>query len=147
MRNEFFNRLTAFQTVRDTVFSQKWRPVWEGNSPVIFGTRADEAKPALADLEDFCRRQGVVITGAAEDKEREETELEEAAFLNAKALVEYYRAAGQESEAAKYDFPISTWRRWRDSELLANAKSVQLAIAALATGATAPEAAKYDRRG
>lgn len=144
MNDEFSNRLTAFQTARDTLFSEQWRPVWDGKPPLIFGERAEEAKSALADLEEFCRRHGVVITGAAEDKDREETELEDAAFLNAKALAEFYKAANSRTEAAKYDFPISHWRQLRDSELLAETKSVWLAVEALATGATATEAAKYD---
>lgn len=144
MKDEFSNRLTAFQTARDTIFSDQWRPVWEGKPPLIFGERAEEMKSALADLEEFCRKHGVVITGAAEDKDREETELEDAAFLNAKALAEFYKAAGNRTEAAKYDFPITRWRQLRDSELLAEAKSVRLAMEALATGTSATEAAKYD---
>ena len=144
MNDQLLNRLTAFQTSRDTLFSAQWKPVWEGKSPVIFTDRAEEAKTALAGLEEFCRKHGVVITGSAEDKDREETELEDAAFNNAKALVEFYRAAGQETEAAKYDFPITRWRRLRDSELLTEAKSVRLAITALAAGPDAAEAAKYD---
>ncbi len=111
---------------------------------MIFGERVAETKTALAGLEEFCRRHGVVLTGSAEDKDREETELEDAAFLNAKALVEFYKAAGTLAEAAKFNFPITHWRQLRDNALLAEAKSVRLAIEALATGATAAEAAKYD---
>lgn len=145
MNDQFANRLTAFQTARDTLFSEQWRPVWEGKPPVIFTTRTEELKAALAELEEFCRRHGVVITGAAEDKDREEGELEEAAFSNAMALVEFYKAAGSLTEAAKYDFPISRWRQLRDAELLAEAKSVRLAIEALAADpGTKAEAAKYD---
>jgi hypothetical protein len=145
MKDEFSNRLTAFQTARDTIFSELWRPVWEGKPPVIFGERALEMKTALAGLEEFCRKHGVVITGAAEDKDREETELEDAAFLNAKALVEFYKAAGNGTEAAKYNFPITHWRQLRDGELLREAKSVRLAMEGLASAtATQAEAAKYE---
>lgn len=144
MKDEFANRLTAFQTTRDTLFLPRWKAVWENQPPVIFTTRAAEASQALADLEDFCRRHGVLITGAAAEKDREELELEDAAFLQAKTLVEFYRAAGNETEASKYDLAISRWRQLRDVDLLARAKSVILAMEALTVGPDATEAAKYD---
>jgi hypothetical protein len=144
MNDRFADRLTAFQTASDTLFSDRWRPVWQGKSPLIFTERAEQMRTALAALEDFCRRQGVVITGAAEDKQREEAELEDAAFINAKTLVEFYKAQGNLTEAARFDFPITRWRQLRDSELLSEAKSVLLAIRAIAENPdTAAEAANY----
>lgn len=144
MKDEFTNRLGMFQTVRDTVFAEEWRAVWEGKPPLIFGTRAEEMRTAVADLEDFCRRQGLNLLGVAQDKDREETELEDAAFVTAGLLAEFYRDRDNLTEVAKFDRPISFWRQLRDNELLAEARTVVDAATAVAAGAEATEAALYD---
>jgi hypothetical protein len=141
MKDTFSNRLAMFKTSGNTLFDPKWKSVWEGKPPLIFGTKAAAAVEATDDLEEFCRQQGVVVV-TGEDLHREEAELENAAHLLARALVNYHRDRNNESEASKFDFPISWWRRLRNTELLTNAETVRVAVAALAVTSSA-EAEPY----
>jgi hypothetical protein len=124
------------------LFEAKSKSIWEGKPPAIFGTKAAAAVAATEELAEFCRRQGIMIT-AGGDKDREETELENAAFVMARALVSFYTDRGEGAEASKFDFPISYWQRSRDMELLGRAETVRAAVAGLAAGSLATEAEAY----
>jgi hypothetical protein len=143
MRDEFLNRLAMFQTSLNTLNSTEHKPTWFNQNPPRFTTKVGATAQALTDLEEYCRQQEAATTGAAEQKGREETEAEDAAFTVGRVLVTYFRDHGNETDAAKADLPISEWRALRDQQLLEKARLVRDLAQGLTAGATAANAAEY----
>ncbi len=143
MRDEFLNRLAMFQTSLNTLNSTEHKPAWFNQNPPQFTVKVAETAQELTELETFGRQQEAATTGAAEQKEREETEAENAAFILGRALVTYFRDHGNETDAAKADLEISDWRALRDQQLLEKARLVRDLAQGLTAGATAPNAAEY----
>jgi hypothetical protein len=138
MKDTYTNRLDSFRTTLVYLDQPANKAVWFNQPPVRFTTRVAEAQTAVANLAEFCRQQETVITGAAEDKAREEAELEAAAYTLGLAIAECARTLGNETDAAKAQFSRSTWRQMRDATLLATARQViQLAQGLLSTQAAA----------
>ncbi|MBE7497467.1 MAG: hypothetical protein HS117_21180 [Verrucomicrobiaceae bacterium] len=142
MKDEFTNRLGAFRTTIDFLFNDANQPKWNGLPPARFTTLAADAASAVNALEAFCQAQGVVITGAAVDKAKEEKELEDAAFVLGQAVAECCRGLGNEADAAKCAFSKSAWQGMRDAALLANAKEVIRIAGLLLAGPNAAAAAE-----
>lgn len=140
MTNEFTNRLDSFRTTLTFLDQPANRALWFNQPPVRFTTRVAEAQAAVADLAEFCRQQETIITGAAEDKAREQAELEAAAHALGLAVAECSRSLGNETDAAKAEFSLSAWRRMRDATLLATARQVILLAQGLLTGQPAAAA-------
>lgn len=124
MKDEFTNRLGMFRTTVDMLFRPENNPIWNGQPPLRFAARTAEAASATNALEQFCQQQGIVITGSAVDKDREETALESAAYVLGQAVAECCRALGNEADAAACAFSRTRWRQMRDATLLANARTV-----------------------
>ena len=140
MTNEFTNRLDSFRTTLTFLDQPANRALWFNQAPVRFTTRVAEAQDAVAALAEFCRQQETIITGAAEDKAREQAELEVAAHALGLAVAECSRTLGNETDAAKAEFSLSTWRRMRDATLLATSRQVILLAQGLLTGQSATAA-------
>lgn len=141
MNDKFANRLEMFKTVRNFLNDAKWKGVWENQRPLAFGKKVAKAAAAVAGLEEFLRKQQEEIL-AGREKDREEDELEEAAFRLGRALVEYYNDLEKEADASKFDRPRSAWTRLRDLALLGKAREVREAVEALAADAATKEAAE-----
>lgn len=124
MKDEFTNRLGAFRTTVDYLFSAENNPKWNGQPPLRFTTRAADAASGANALAQFCQQQGTVITGPAADKAREERELEDAAHLLGNAVAECCRSMGDEHGAQQCEFSLTAWRRMRHETLLASARTV-----------------------
>jgi hypothetical protein len=139
MKDEFTNRLDAFRTTINFLFHPDQNPKWNGQAPLRFAQRTAEAASAVNALALFCQQQGSVITGSAQDKAREEKELEDAAYLLGQAVGECCGALGSEADAAKCTFSLGQWQKMRDATLLANAREV-IRIAQLVLGSHATEA-------
>lgn len=77
------------------------------------------------------------IAGSAEAKEKEEEELEQAAFEMAQALVTYFMDAGDLEAAEPFRRTFSYWQRLRDQDLLLRSQAVIDAATPLTTGANA----------
>jgi hypothetical protein len=142
MKDEFTNRLGAFRTTTDYLFSPAQQPKWNGQPPVRFTTLAAEAGSLVNALEQFCQSQGAVITGAAMDKAKEEAELEAAAFVLGQAVAECCAALGNQADAARCAFSKSAWKGMRDAALLANAREVIRIATSLLAGPHAAAAAE-----
>lgn len=140
MKNEFTNRLDSFRTTLKFLHMPANQALWSGQPPLRFGVRVGEADLAVTELAEFCRQQGVVITGSAADKAREEAELEQAAFVLGQAVAECYRSLGNEADAAKADFSLTRWQRMRDATLLSTARTVIGLAIELANGANSSAA-------
>lgn len=127
----------------DTLDLDANKPVWENQAPVIFTTKAGEARTMVGELQTAQQNQEAGTSGATGEKEREANELEDAASLLAQALVIYYTDKGQETEAGELDLARSDWDKLRDQQLLGKSQLVIDRATSLSTGATAVEAAKY----
>ncbi len=142
MKDEFTNRLGAFRTTFDFLQAPANKPKWEGLPPLRFTSRVAEAGAAVAALAEYCQQQGAVIKGSAQDKAREEKELEDVAFVLGQAVAECCDGMGNEADAARCAFSRSTWRGMRDAALLANAREVIRVAEGLLAGPHADVAAE-----
>ena len=61
------------------------------------------------------------LRGRAEQKDREEAELETVAHRTGQALAAYLEDKGREGEASEFDISLSRWQGLRDTALLAKA--------------------------
>jgi hypothetical protein len=143
MKDEFINRLDMFSRSLGVLDMAEHKPIWQNKPPIILTTKIGEARVMTNALQEAEKKQEKGTGGMTDEKDREETELEDAALTLASALVLYYNDHGQETEAGEVDLTPSEWRGLRDQQLLAKSQLVIDGAAALATGATAEEAAKY----
>jgi hypothetical protein len=141
MKDEFTNRLNAFRTTINFLLHPDQKPKWQGQPPLRFAQRTAEAATAVQALAEFCQKQGSVITGSAEDKAREEKELEDAVHVLGQAVGECCSSLGNEADAAKCAFSLGQWQKMRDATLEANAREV-IRIAQAVLGSHPAEAAE-----
>lgn len=116
--------------------------LWAAVPPMAFGTKVAAATTLLTQTEDLAQKQTRATTGAAEDKAREEKELEDICHLLGGAIVTCCLDAGDATGAAPFDLDITDWRKLRHEILLQRAEDLATAIAA-AIAADAPTAASY----
>ena len=143
MQDEFINRLNMFTTSLDYLEEDDRPAIWQGQPPEIFTTKVTEATLMVAELAKVQQGQEADITGRADEKEREERELEDAAHELGQALAIYHRDRGEESEAGEVDLTITQWRQLRHQQLLQKSQLVVDRATAASSGATAVDAAKY----
>jgi hypothetical protein len=143
MRDEFVNRLGMFRTALGTLNRPEYRPVWFNRPPAVFTYKVQAAEQAVNNLAEFGRAQETATTGAAEQKQIEEKELEQEAYVFGGALAIWFRDQGDAENAAKVDLTLSEWRKLRDQQLLEKARLVQQLGEAVTTGPNASAAATY----
>ena len=137
MKDEFSNRLTMFKTARDLLNLPERKPVWLNVNPTIFTTKVAALDPAITALEAYCQAQGIDITGAAVDKDKEETDVENVAHTLGRLLVQWFRDQSDETNAAKCDLSLTGWRGMRDVALILKAREIRdlaLPIASIPAG-------------
>jgi hypothetical protein len=147
MNDEFVNRLDAFTRSFDVLALPEYLPIWKDKPPVMFTTKVDEAETMVSTLREAQKNHEKGISGATEEKDREETELEVAACALSHALWLYYMDHKQETEAASFDMEISDWMALRDQKLLATSQLVIDAASALAGSADAVVVAEAEKYG
>lgn len=140
MQGVYANRLAMYQTSRGTLNTPANKSVRFQQVPLVFTTKVGQALAALTDLETLVGQQDKAITGAAQDKQREETELEDAAHLLGGTLAIWLRDQGDETQAAQVDLPISGWRRLRNPQLLEKARLTRDVAQSVLSGPQAPAA-------
>lgn len=143
MKDEFRNRQSMFKTCLDTLHAPQHRPTWENQPPVVFTTKVAAAQAAYDGLVAFTTEHSQEITGAAQDKRREEAELEDAAYNLSAALTEWFTDQDDQTSAAKVSRSLSGWRRLPDAELVAQARILHDLAQALVSGPSAAAAAGY----
>lgn len=124
MNDRDANRLQMFRTVNATCQQPEHAAVWQNQPPAIFARRVTQFGALLADLESLVERREAQTTGHAEQKQREEQELEAIAYQTGAVLSEYYLDRQQEALAAQVDFPPSSWQLLRDEQLIARSQTV-----------------------
>ena len=75
-------------------------------------------------IEDAAKKQEAGLGGVTEQKEREETELEDADYILAQAVALWLTDNGREAEAGEIDLTKSAWQGLRDQQLLTKSKLV-----------------------
>ncbi|MBL9180723.1 MAG: hypothetical protein JNN17_01165 [Verrucomicrobiaceae bacterium] len=143
METVFELRLKAFNRALGVLDLPEHINLWSGKMPVIFTPKKAEAATMTAALEDAAKKQEAGLGGVTQEKDREETELEDAAFILAQALLSWFNDQKQESEVAEVDFAKSSWQGLRDQQLLAKSQRVIDLATAVTGGAKAADAAKY----
>ena len=143
MQDEFANRLDSFDRSLAVLDLPEHKPLWENQPPLAVTTKVGEARTMVGELKTAQQKQEAGTGGATAEKDREETELEEAAGILAEALVIYYTDKGQETEAGEVNLTESDWTKLRDQQLLAKSQLVIDRATVLSSGATAVDAAKY----
>jgi len=132
----------------DTTLANLHKPankaIWFNKPPQIFTVKVAAAVEAVAGLREFCRKQGLDITGAALDKEREGKEALAVVHPLARALVTWFRDKADETNAAKVDLPESGWRRLRDEEFASKARVAHGLAAEIVAGPNSADAAGYN---
>ncbi len=121
MIDEFANRQAMHLTVLDLLDKAVHKPVWENQSPTAFTTRSLLLRRQVAALTTTIAEQEKNLLGRAEQKDREETELETLAHEIGQSLADYLEENNREGEAAEIDLSLSSWQRLRDAALLAKA--------------------------
>ncbi len=143
MNNTINNRIDTFRARLAVLDEPTAKAIWENKIPQKFTEKAASARSLTRVLVELAGRQTANIVGHAQDKRREEKELEDEAHKLGRALVNYCKDTDNLSTAAKYDFQISGWRRLRDEVLLNKARLLAADAAILTTGSTATAAAGY----
>ncbi len=131
------------RSAKSTLNRPEYKPVWENQPPAIFGTKVEAAAQAVEELAEFGRQQETATTGATEQKQIEEAELEQEAYVFGGVLAIWLRDQGDEENAAKVDMTISGWRGLRDQQLLEKARLVHQLGEGVTTGPNAEAAAAY----
>lgn len=121
MKDEFANRQAMHLTVIELLDNPLHKPVWENQPPVMFTTRSLLLREKVNALTLHIAKQEAELRGRAEQKDREETELETIAHEIGQAFAGYLIDEGREGEAAEIDLSLDAWRRLRDTALLAKA--------------------------
>jgi hypothetical protein len=123
-----------FKTARDLLNLSERKVVWLNQNPTIFTTKVAALDPAIAALEEYCRKHGVDLTGIAKDKDLEETDVEDVGHKLGRLMLDYSRDQGDNTTAAKCDLSLSAWRGLRDTALILKAREIRdLALPVAAT--------------
>ena len=142
MRDEFANRQSMHLTVLNLLLKPESKAVWEGNNPVKFTEKAGIFRTKATALTGTIAEKTKIITGEAEEKDREEDELEVIAQEYGSVFAEYLNDLGREGEAAEFELSLSGWQGLRDTVLLAKATLLKTRLTA-ALAADAPGLAGY----
>ncbi len=142
MRDEFANRHAMHLTVLNLLEKPESKAIWEDNNPLKFTEKAGDFRTKTTALTATIAEQTNIITGQAEEKDREEDELEVIAQEYGSVFAEYLSDQGREGEAAEFELPLSRWQGLRDTALLAKATLLKTRLTA-ALAADAPGLTEY----
>lgn len=143
MKNEFINRLESFDKTLNVLAKPENKAIWENKKPEIFTLKAASATTETGKCKKIVEQQEKDTTGAAEEKAREQKELDALAEPMADAVAMFFRDQQMETEAAEVTLSKRDWDRLRDAQHLAKARLVEGKARALTTGPHAAAAAQY----
>lgn len=130
MQNEFANRQNMHLAIVALLADPAYQPAWKDQAPMAFTARATALVPMVNALTDLVAAQRAEITGHAEDKDREEQELETAAHEISEALAAWFEDKGRAGDAARVSLSFSGWQRLRDVELIARSRLLHESLTA-----------------
>lgn len=133
MKNEFSNRQSMHEAVLAYLAPPASRAIWDGKPPIVFTQKAAELKTLVVELGKFIRDQEAIIKGFAEEKAREENDVEVISHEIGSVLAGYYLDRNREPDARAVDHSPTEWLHMRDASLVEQARLVhQKLVAALA---------------
>jgi len=124
MNDQFLNRLAMHRTVLETLNKPQHKAVWQAAPPPIFATKVGALQTKVGKLADLVTKHQTELAGIAQQKLIEEKELEDAAHEIGSTLAAYFEDQNQLDKAAEVELSRSGWRKLRDEQLLARAKTV-----------------------
>lgn len=143
MNAEFDIRRKAFKRSVSVLALPDHVVLWKEKSLEIFTVKHDEAVTLLATLDEAAKKQETALGGLIDEKDCEETEFEDAAFMAAQALVLWFSDNAQESQVREVDLSKSAWKGLRDQQLLSRFQLVIDHANAITGGSQDAAAAKY----
>lgn len=129
MNDRIVNHLNMARRALACLNKPEHSAIWAAVPPMIFGAKVTAAATLLAEAEALAQAQTRATTGSAQDKAREERELEDICHALGGALVTCCLDADDAAGAAPFDLPLSAWRALRDETLLQRAEDLADAIA------------------
>lgn len=142
MNDRIVNQLNMARRALACLNKTEHALIWTGVPPLVFSTKVATAGARLTEAEALAQAQTRATTGSAQDKAREEAELETICHTLGSALVACCLDRDDAAGAAPFDISLTAWRALRDETLLQRAEDLAAAIAALLV-ADAPGAATY----
>lgn len=124
MNNEDKNRLAMFRTVLTVLDAPTRRSLWENKAPVAFTRQVNTLRGTVTAIAALAQKQERDITGHAEDKEREEKELEAIAYEISAALSAYYEEKNNKAQATAIYLSASSWVALEGDKLLSRAREL-----------------------
>lgn len=143
MKDEFANRQAMHLTVIELLDNPLHKTAWENQTPTMFTDRSGSLRQQVTELTTFISRQEAELTGRAEQKDREENELEKLAHEIGQALSVFLEDNQREGEAAEIDLSLNAWSRLRDAALLAKANLLKDRLRAILDTEALPLLAQY----
>ena len=98
--------------------SSDYKPVWNGKPPADFGTDMATLQTNYGDITAKAAQADAATGGATDAKAVAETNLEEAAFVLARALANHFKKSGDLDRHGKVDVSKSEIMRLRTQELV-----------------------------
>ena len=143
MKNEFINRLEAFDSTLKILDSEIHKSTWFNKDPLVFTDKVAAARTEVKKCHDIVQNQGADITGQRDRKEREALEAIAEADKVSSALYHYFTDLKREEAAAEVNILKSQWLRMRDQIFLSKARLIESKAGALTTGDESAAAARY----
>ena len=138
MKDEFANRQAMHLTVIGLLDNPLHTPVWNNQNPIAFTDKSLVLRAKVSALTPFIAQQEASIRGRAEQKDREETEIETIAHEIGQAYAAFLEDNNREDEAAEIDLSLSAWRRLLDTALLAKATLLETRLTAALLSSPGP---------
>lgn len=117
MNDSLTNQLTMIGTCIALADSPLYKPVWDGQAPLDFGTDFARLKTDYGQATVVATLAGSATTGGADAKDIAETALENLAYQVARALASHYKKTGNLTDRAKVDIRIGKLQKLRDQAL------------------------------
>jgi hypothetical protein len=129
MNDQYLDRLAMRCTVLDSLSRPEYWPVWQGQPPLVFEEKVEGLRAKVAGLAGLVIDHETNWGGITEEKQSEEKELEDAAYEIGSALSAFFGDRNAADKAREVELSRSGWRKLRDEQLLARARTVLLRLA------------------
>jgi uncharacterized protein YukE len=133
------NQLNMIGACITVAQSTEYKPTWDGKAPADFTAEMTQLQSSYTALNQKAAQVEIATGGAADAKAAAESELEDAAFILARALAFHFKKTGDLNRRGKVDMAKSEIVKLRAQDLVNLATAIRdLAIAtANETGASA----------
>lgn len=124
MNDILTNQLNMVAACINIAEDAKFKPVWNGQTPLDFGADLSQLKARYGETIGIAALAGAATTGGADAKDVAETLLENLGFQLCRALALHYKKTGNLTDRAKVDIRIGVLQKLRDQTLVT--KSIEI---------------------